>query len=385
MHPDKRKYILDLIEKLQEANATEVEIKFLTDFYLSHQESDYWPINIESKNIIRDKVFKNIHSTIYAKSKEKVKVIPFYRRDFFKYGVAACMFVLISITFLIKNEQPKANSPTIVNSLIEIGSNKAILTLQDGTLIPLENNKLYKAENVSSDGEILVYRRSAEQFATEMIYNVLTIPRGGQFFVQLSDGTKVWLNSESQLKYPVTFASGKPRHVELVYGEAYFDVSSSKYHNGSKFVLESRHQEVEVIGTEFNVTAYADEALIYTTLVEGKVTVAIGGENKQNLNPNQQAVVNPKTHEILIKIVDVHDNISWKDGEFGFNHMPLKNIMKVLSRWYDVDIKFENKGIETLEFNGVLRKDQQLEDILEIIKSTNDLNFEIKNKTIILK
>lgn len=384
MHPEKRDYILNLIEKLQEGTATDAEIKYLSDFYLSHQKSNSWPIDVEFKKIIKDKIFKNIQSNISVKSKKEAKMMPFYRRDFFKYGVAACLFIALSIIFLINNKQPKTESPEIVKNVIEIGSDKAILTLQDGSLIPLENSRRYDAANVSSDGQSLIYNSSAEPSLTETVYNVLTIPRGGQFFVQLSDGTKVWLNSESQLKYPVNFVEGKPRRVELVYGEAYFDVSSSKNHNGSEFVLTSNLQEIEVIGTQFNVSAYADEPLIYTTLVEGKIAIALN-EKKKFLKPNQQAAVNPKTQNIQIESVDVYGNISWKDGVFSFNRMPLKKIMKVLSRWYDVDVNFENMEIESIEFNGVLKKNQHLEDILETIKNTNELDFEIKNKIVTLK
>lgn len=384
MHSEKRKYILNIIEKLQDGIATQAEVKYLTDFYLRHQEFKSWPIDLESKHIIKDKIFQNILSIINVNSNGEVKVIPFYNRNFFKYAVAVCLFLLISITFIVNNNQPETLTPILVNHSIKIGTNRAILTLENGTLIPLESHKSYKVGNVSSDGEALVYTPNDERSSTETIYNTLTIPRGAQFFVQLSDGTKIWLNSESQLKYPVNFVEGKPRHVELVHGEAYFDVSPDKNHKGSKFVVKSGLQEIEVVGTEFNVSAYSDDAFIYTTLVEGKVAITLD-EIKKDLKPNQQAVVNTKTQNIQIESIEVYDNISWKDGVFSFNQMPLKNIMKVLARWYDVDVNFENKELESVEFNGILKKDQHLRDILEIIKTTNNLDFEIKNKTITLK
>lgn len=385
MHSEKRTYILNLIEKLQDGSATQAEIKYLSDFYLSHQDSNSWPLDLESKNFIKDRIFHNIQVEMKNHSTENVKMFPFYRRNFIKYAVAASLILFISIAFLINKNQPEIiNEAIIVHNEIEIGTDKAVLTLEDGTSIPLENHKPYKGENVSSNDGALVYSPNVEHPQIEMLYNILTIPRGGQFFVQLSDGTKVWLNSESQLKYPVNFIAGKPRHVELVYGEAYFDVSPSKNHSGSKFVLTSNLQEIEVIGTQFNVAAYADETFIYTTLVEGKVAIVLS-EKKEFLKPNQQAVVNPKTKNIQIVKVDVYNNISWKDGIFSFNQISLKKIMRVMSRWYDVDVNFESKEMESVEFNGVLKKNQRLEDILEIIKNTNDLNFEINNKIITLK
>ena len=148
----------------------------------------------------------------------------------------------------------------------------------------------------------------------------------------LSDGTKVWLNSESQLKYPVAFNDGETRQVELVYGEAYFDVSPSTAHKGARFKVFNQSQEVEVLGTEFNIKAYKDETNIYTTLVEGKVAISAAGKN-QILKPNQQSNLNLETGSIEITTVDVYNETTWIDGIFSFENKPLKEILKVLSRW----------------------------------------------------
>ena len=155
--------------------------------------------------------------------------------------------------------------------IITTGSDKAVLTLEDGSNIELEKGKAFKTNVVNSNGEKLVYNKTNQ---TKITYNYLTIPRGGQYFVKLSDGTEVWLNSESQLKFPVAFIKGQTREVTLVYGEAYFAVSPSTNHNGATFKVMNQGQEVEVLGTEFNIKAYKDEINIYTTLVEGKVTVS---------------------------------------------------------------------------------------------------------------
>ena len=176
----------------------------------------------------------------------------------------------------------------------------------------------------------------------------------------------------------------KPRKVELVYGEAYFDVSPSTNPKGAKFKVLNHAQEVEVLGTEVNLKAYKDEASIYTTLVEGKVVVG-NGIFKQNLIPNQQSIVDTLNDTLSVIKVDVKGEISWKDGVFIFVDKPLIDIMKVISRWYDVDIIFENKELESLEFMGALNKNQSIEEILSIMKSYSINNFEIKEKTIILK
>ena len=304
---------------------------------------------------------------------------------FLKYAVAASLLLLLSINFIFnKKEIAKIDVVTVTKeSIIQPGTDKAILTLADGSEIVLGKGSVYKSKSVKSNDDNIVYS-SNDKKSNKIIYNYLTIPRGGQFFIKLSDGTQVWLNSESQLKFPVSFVKGQTRKVELVYGEAYFDVSPSKEHEGSKFKVLNNAQEVEVLGTEFNIKAYKDETNIYTTLIEGKVTID-NGNTLRNLKPNQQSNFDLKNGVIQIKQVDVFEQISWKDGIFSFRGKSLKEIMKVLSRWYDVDIIFENKKLESLEFIGALDKDQNIEEILAIMKSSTINNYEIKDKIIILK
>jgi ferric-dicitrate binding protein FerR (iron transport regulator) len=201
----------------------------------------------------------------------------------------------------------------------------------------------------------------------------------------LSDGTKVWLNSETQLKYPVSFTDSESRQVELVYGEAYFEVSPSTEHKGADFKVFHDHQEVQVLGTEFNIKAYKDETNIYTTLVEGKVAVNYNGNN-QILAPNQQSNLNTENNNITMAMVDVYRETSWTQGVFIFKKKPLKKIMEVLSRWYDMEVVFENKELENVIFSGTFNKKHSIEDILTAIKNTKFINnYEINNKTIVIK
>lgn len=308
------------------------------------------------------------------------------RQTIYKYAAAASIVLLISIGYFFKDNiftSPVDNALIIVNNKIEIGSDKATLTLADGSDITLEKGQVYETNNVTSNGEEIIYNTKSSN--KDIAYNTLTIPRGGQFQITLSDGTQVWLNSESQLKYPVTFNYSETRQIELVYGEAYFDVSPSIDHNGAKFKVFHNKQEVEVLGTEFNIKAYKDETIIYTTLVEGKVFVSIEGKN-HNLVPNQQSSFNLNTNSLTIKIVDVYNEISWKEGVFSFEDKSLKEIMKVLSRWYDMDVVFKNKTIEDEEFIGVLGKDQNIEDILSSIKNFGIIkDYEIKDKMVVLE
>ncbi len=311
--------------------------------------------------------------------------------NYVKY--AAVVLVFLGIGYFFRNGLPenkqgpieeKANSPLVVDDKIKVGTDKAILTLEDGSQIDLEKGKTIRTKNVKSNGEELVYDSSHKRSA-ETAYNYLTIPRGGQFHVKLADGTLVWLNSESQLKYPVAFIEGETRNVELVYGEAYFEVSPSTVHKGATFKVLNVSQEIEVLGTEFNVKAYKDETNIYTTLVEGKVTISTATA-KRVLEPDQQSNLDLKNNSISVNPANVIHETSWRKGLFSFKGKSLEEIAKVLSRWYDVDILFSSPELKTVKFNGVLSKEETIEEILNSILTTNFINaYEIKNKTITIK
>ena len=342
---------------------------------------------------IKANTFANKVVSNYDIKKTKENILHSIRKEKYKsngilkYAAAAVLIALLGSSYFFRNNifnSPIKNSPVIVNN-IEAGTDKAILTLSDGLEVALEKGEVFETKNAKSNGEQLVYDTSKNKTHPEIGYNYLTIPRGGQFFVKLSDGTQVWLNSESQLKYPVSFIEGEPRSVELIYGEAYFDVSPSTKHKGSKFKILSDVQEIEVIGTEFNIKAYKDESTIYTTLVEGKVSVK-NNDKTEFLKPNQQSVIDVNSKTINIRQVNINNEISWIRGEFIFYKKPLKEIMKVLSRWYDVTIIFQNKSLENIEFNGELGRSQKIENILNLIKKTKIINaYEINNNTIILK
>lgn len=308
-----------------------------------------------------------------------------YRR----YAAAAAVILFMASTLFFIDKKQSINSSILVpatvdNTAIEIGTDKATLTLEDGSNVVLEKGESYEADHLKSNGEKLIYKTLPESNRNEVAYNVLTIPRGGQFFISLSDGTKVWLNSESQLRYPVAFVDGVSRRVELVYGEAYFEVSHSTEHQGANFVVATQNQEVTVLGTEFNIKAYQEDAFIATTLVEGKVLVQ--NENTTNqLSPGNQAIYDAVTNTMDIIPVDVYNEISWKNGFFSFKNKSLKDIMTVLSRWYDIKVVFKNQNIENKTFNGVFSKKQEFSDILSIIENTNEAKFETNGKTIIMK
>ena len=306
------------------------------------------------------------------------------KQNLIKYlSIAAIITLLFGLPILINNKT-NTNKPIIVKNHIETGTDKATLTLEDGTDIILEKGQNYIADDIISDGGKLIYN-TPKATIQEIVYNYLTIPRGGQYFVKLSDGTQIWLNSESKIKYPVNFIKGETRVVELIYGEAYFDVSPSTNHKGALFKVKSSMQELEVLGTKFNIKSYRDETIVYTTLVEGKVAVDNGSESVY-LEANQQSQISVSHKNIIVENIDVYNATSWINGVFSFEGKPLKEIMKVLSRWYDMDVVFVDKNIEDIKFIGVLSKNQNIEDILLTIKELDVINsYKINGKTIIIR
>jgi len=378
----KKEEFLVLLNRYLSGETNVEENKKMLNYYESFQTSAEWDSSLGSKEEIENKMLQRIQDTIQS---DEVKVIPiqsFYSKPIFKIAAAASVILLVSLSILFTTTS-KTNIPAVADKNIEIGSDKATLTLEDGSVIALEKGKAYTTGKASSNGEQLIYNSKNQPAAISN--NLLTIPRGGQFFVQLADSTKVWLNSESQLKYPVAFVDGETRQVELVYGEAYFEVSPSTKHKGSRFNVKTQSQNVEVVGTEFNVKAYRDETSIYTTLVKGKVAIS-NATAKEFLEPSQQSRINFNSSTISISKVDVYNEISWRKGLFVFKGMPLKEIAKVLSRWYDVDIVFADAALGNVKFNGVLNKNQKIEDILNTIKNIDFINaYEIKDHKVILK
>ena len=371
----------------KEANIDEIE------------ELDRWLIKKGNMTIFNSYVqtdyFTSIFMTKYdlqiAKSKIHKRIRLIEKRNklerYKKIAFAASIILLVGISLF---NQFYFNEIIIINDPIVIGTDKAVLTLENGDQVILEKGQKFQNKTLNSDGKELSYsikNRSSSNFKNEKIAsNFLTIPRGGQFSLNLEDGTKILLNSDSKIKYPVKFIKGKKRQVELLYGEAFFDVSSSKNNNGSEFIVSTKTQKINVLGTKFNVKSYGGDDIITTTLVEGKVKVE-NGENQILLFPNQQSKVDSNSAIIDVSDVDVSQQISWIKGLFSFNDTSLENIMHILSRWYDLEFIFKSANQKNFIFSGILERTKSIEDILFIIEKTsssNEINFEINNKTIII-
>ncbi len=385
------KGIKKIIVKYLTNSATAEDLDILTKWVETPENKRVFKEYVQTHFIINHIVNKpsaedTLKKLLRAIQKDKAPAPKIIRLPIFRYtAVASIILIVFSTIFFNKKEATKLVEPTIVNTPIEPGTNKAILTLENGTNVALEKDTPFQTERISSNGEEIVYAKTNNKEASKVSYNYLTIPRGGLFNITLSDGTKVWLNSETKLKYPVAFIDGKTRNVELIYGEAYFDVSPSSNHKGAGFQVYQNEQIVNVIGTKFNIKAYKNDSDIYTTLVEGKVSINTSVSNKV-LVPNQQSKFNRINKTIKTITVNATNEIGWIQGDLIFKRKSLKSIMSILSRWYDVDIVFENKEAGEITFTGELNKYQTLEEILSLIKNTSTITaYEIKDKTIIIK
>ena len=375
-------------------------IKFLNDSVTDAEmiKLNEWIADEKNHKIFQDYVQSHyyISATTQATTslETKKRLIAEIRRDksllyrlrksqFMRYAAAAMIAALIAIPFIIQNKGKKDGSARNEMAIMP-GTDKAYLTISNGEQIALGTGLEFKGDKVVSDGDDIVYQPKSQPEKNKPEYNYLTIPKGGQFLVTLSDDTKVWLNSESKLKYPTSFVPGKPRVVELLYGEAYFDVTPSGESNGTSFIVNSKSQQIKVLGTEFNVKAYLNEESISTTLVEGSVTID-NGVVSNTLQAGQQAIASIKTETIDIIDVESAYEVAWKNGFFMFDKEPLGEMLKTLSRWYDTEFQFENEDAKDLIFSGLLHRKNNITELLNNLEKTGEVKFEFDGNKIVIK
>ncbi|MES2109884.1 MAG: FecR domain-containing protein [Bacteroidota bacterium] len=274
----------------------------------------------------------------------------------------------------------KTDSPNYAGNLkadIKHGSNGAVLTLANGKKVILDETKVgditrQNGTNLQKAGDSLLVYQSGETTVVGNYYNTLETPRGKQYSVVLPDGTKVWLNAASSLKYPTTF-SGKDRKVELA-GEAYFEVA----HNKAKpFKVLTNGQTVEVLGTHFNIKAYADEPATWTTLLQGSVKVEDNRNHSALLIPGQQAVSGNNGALQTLNKVDMDAVLDWKNGEFVFSGESLESIMRKVSRWYDAEVEYKDEALKKEHFFGSVSKWSSASDVLDALALTGTVKFSI--------
>lgn len=290
---------------------------------------------------------------------------------------AAIILLTFGISKLLSHpaETPdnnRAMATTDAATFPETGSRKAILMLGNGKKVDLTVMKGTIADDpvvrISNGANQLLTYEKTEAKNQKPQTNTLTVPRGGEYQLILSDGTKVWMNAESTLRYPTTFA-GATREVHLE-GEAFFEVSQDAQH---PFIVHTDQHSVEVVGTSFNISAYPNHK-IYTTLAAGKVKVSTP-KTSVMLTPNQQAVIDTDNEEIKIHNTPAYLYTSWAKGNYEFRNTPLKEIVAQLSRWYNVDIYFEDEYLEKKRFAGIIFRNEELSFATEVIERVSNVHF----------
>lgn len=307
-----------------------------------------------------------------------------YAAAIFVFGF---FFLGLLFYFDKSNQTEFSRQEILVKNDLTPGGNRATLTLADGRIVALDkssNGLIAESErmkvNKTADG-LIVYNltKSSQSKGKSPRYNVITTPRGGQFQIILSDGTKVWLNAASTLRYPENFESDR-RNVELL-GEAYFEVSNQKSDLGktTPFLVHTALQTVEVLGTHFNINSYQDEGVEKTSLLEGSVKVTINSSESKKavvLKPNQQSTLNGLTLDV--SAIDSDEIVAWKNGYFSFEGANIEEVMRQLSRWYDVDIVYEG-NIPEGKFTGKVYRNMNLSKVLDILYYAK-VNFRIEGK-----
>lgn len=374
----------DLYERCTSGNCTPEEQKLFENYRDSFDLSDVpWMLRFGDQKAIEKQLKENLHKKLHKAEGNRIK--------WFYWSAAASILILAGV-WLYASKYLTVKKDDLHNFAvgrdIKHGTDKAILILSDGRMLSLddsrkgilttENNVLIDKDNAAR----VVYKNDgAKNSNSTQTFNTMATPRGGKYELVLSDGTKVWLNAATSLRYPVNFA-GNERVVELS-GEAYFEVA----HNKAKpFRVLSNGQVVQVLGTHFNINAYADEDAIKTTLLEGSVSVfgskfSSSPENSTLIiKPNEQATF--KNDHFSKSTVDAEDVIAWKNGFILFKNADIKYIMRQIARWYDVKVVYQGQ-ITDDTYSGEISRNADLAEVIKALK-LNDINLKVSERTVIV-
>lgn len=359
-----REELDELFATIGQGNDTEVP---------EHLLDDVWEATLPAPEIDYEGVYQQIKPAVPVR-----KTIPLK-----KIAIAASLLLLSGTAYWLlqhrRNEKQALTVEQPAQQHIMPAVNKAMLTLADGTTVALDST----GKQLIQQGDVAIRQQNGQLlYASQptdgnIHYNKLTTPRGGQFRLVLPDGTRVWLNSASMLRYPTTF-SGKDRVVELE-GQGYFEVAANAQ---QPFKVKVRDMEVLVLGTDFDVMAYGDENSVNTTLLTGSILVK-EGSTKQLLRPGQQAIVDNQDHQLTVKTADVRKVTAWKNGLFVFNNMALPAILREVARWYDVDIVYTTSPGTEL-YGGGIGRELQLADVLSLLEGNGFNHFRIEGRKVIV-
>ncbi|SFH37613.1 FecR family protein [Pedobacter insulae] len=391
------RYISELLDRYLRGETNPEETRELLKLFESNPARNYLYELVDKKfdegveanadilarlNPLTDRVEKKLNLLIRKDNQFR----PIRRLRLGVVAAAASIIVALGGVLIYHYGKEKISSGSSIAVIdVDPGGNRAKLILSDGREINLENAATGTLANESGaiatkNSEGVISYSMAESSASASTFNTIQTPNGGTYQVRLPDGTKVWLNATSSLKYPVSFSGRKERMVELI-GEAYFEVS----HNARQpFLVSTSTQTVEVLGTHFNINSYADEGRIITTLEEGSVKIA-SSANSKIIKPGEQSV--NEGGKLQVQAANMETALAWKNGNIIFKSATINEIMRQVKRWYNIEVIYEGKANPNL-FSGGISRNSKLSVLLNVLKD-NGINFELKenanNKTLVIK
>lgn len=353
-----------LAEKWLTGTITPEEAKEYADWYNAGQDA---PVDIpaalaSSESDHEQRMLRQIKNNLGMQQSTSTRV-----RKYVWWAAAAILLGVVTTSYLLTHRTPTPQPPLAAIQDVMPGSDKAILTLGNGQQVILDSSssgQIAAQGNVAiikKDDGSLLYTSPENTHTHEVLYNTLTVPRGGQYKLTLPDGSRVWLNAASTLKYPTAF-TGPQRIIELN-GEGYFEVAPQA---GKPFFVYTRQVKVAVLGTSFNIMSYPDEKNVYTTLLSGAVKVTSGQQEKL-LTPGHQAIADNDNNEMLVQEVETSQTIAWKEGMFRFagNNIPM--VLRQISRWYDIDIEYQGTP-PSGHLTGKVPRQMPLSDVMRILE-----------------
>ena len=372
--------IARIIQKSLKGKLSESEEKLLSDWRKVSEENehafqrmiseDFYTVGMEKLETYDYRVaYGRFLQKKYQRRRKRRFLISMAR-----VAAVALPFVMAVVLYVgLNREEEQTLRPSLASNILP-GTSKAVLTLANGQMIPLgkettDSTIITDGTQISASGSGITYADGGESEA--VVYNKLDIPRGGEFCLTLSDGTRVWLNSETSIQYPVVFGT-KERRV-FIQGEAYFEVAKDAK---KPFTVQFMSSSVTVLGTSFNIRAYPEEKQSQTTLAEGSVRIYSPGSSML-LKPGEQAEVKALSGEMVKQEVEVKNFTSWKDGRFVFEQQPLEDIMRTLERWYDIRVIFRDEGAKRISLSGNLKRYGDFSQVMNMLQMTGDVRFEL--------
>ncbi|MCB6974844.1 MULTISPECIES: FecR family protein [Butyricimonas] len=333
----------------------------------------------------REKAYERLEGEMQKKmirQKENGKV---RRMSWWRYGASVAGVLLMLGVGMAIWMKPEENKVRLEEKRVVPGSGQVVLTLGGGEVVLLkrDTSELILADTtlrVTNERNTLVYSEIENKRMSEgMVYNTLTVPANGEYQLVLADGTKVFLNSGSEIRYPEVF--GKDRREVFLRGEAWFEVAKD---SGREFLVHAGAMEVKVLGTSFNVKAYEKLKTVATTLVEGSVEIACDGESFR-IVPGEQFVYDKNSREANVMMVDTELYTSWKDGYYKFRQATLEEIMTTLSLWYGLNVFYQNESAKHVEFTGKVKRYEDIRTLLDKFEQTENVVFDIKENNVFIK